>query len=421
MGGEETEVSGTTTTVLIEAANFEPVGILRSSERLGLRTEGSNRWEKGVDPYLASPAATVATRLMLELTGARWTASADVHGDLPQPQVVPLRPKRASEKLGLEVAPARQKEILSRLGFDADGDGYRIPTWRARDVTREIDLVEEVARFELSEIPFTLPEKDVSFGRLTREQRVRRTVEDVLVGCGFAEAYTPSFPVTAETVVLRDAIAPSLVDAARANLAVDNTGVALFEIARVYRPEERRHVAGIVEGGIAGAKWAVEQVYAALKLEPSYERASEPLLHPGKAARTAEGWVGELHPRQLDGAWGAFELDLDTLASRAQETIRAADVSPFPELRQDLAFAVDEDVPAAALLTVIRDAGGPELLDVAVFDEYRGEQVGAGRRSLAFRVAFGSPERTLTDEEAAVLRARIVEAVRERFGAELRA
>ena len=422
MGGEETEVSERTTNVLIEAANFEPVGILGSSERLALRTEGSNRWEKGVDPYLAGPAATLATQLLVELAGARWSGGADVHEGLPPRRTVPLRPERATAKLGLAVAPARQETILAKLGFEPDGAGYRVPTWRARDITREIDLIEEVARFELSEIPFTLPEKDVSFGRLTREQKIRRVVEDVLVGSGFAEAYTPSFPVTADTVVLRQAIAPNLIEAARLNVSVGNAGIALFEIARVFGgPEERRHVAGVIEGGIAEAKWAVEQVYATLKLEPSYERTSEPFLHPGKAARTAEGWLGELHPQELDGTWGAFELDLDALVAAAPEAVRAADVSPFPELRQDLAFVVDDEVPAAALAAAIRAAGQPELRDVAVFDEYRGAQIGAGRRSVAFRVAFGSHERTLTDEDAAVLRTRIVDALRERFDAELRA
>ena len=420
MGGEETEVTDGTSNVLLEAANFEPVGILRSSERLGLRTEGSNRWEKGVDPYLAAPAATLATQLMVALTGARWTAAADAHRELPEPRVIPLRPERTSATLGLDVPAERQGAILARLGFDRKGDGFGVPTWRARDVTREIDLVEEVARFELSEIPFTLPQKDVSFGRLTRAQRSQRAVEETLVGCGFAEAYTPSFPVTADAVRLRTAIVPSLVQAARFNLSVDNTGIALFEIARVYLSEERKHVAGVVEGGLADAKWAVEQIYAALRLEPEYERASEPFLHPGKAARTREGWVGELHPLELDGVWGAFELDLDALAAAAPEVVHPAEVSPYPEVRQDLAFVVDEDVPSAALAQAIRGAAGPELLDVSVFDEYRGGQIPAGKRSLAFRVAFGALDRTLTDDDAGAIRARIVDRLRQRFGAELR-
>jgi phenylalanyl-tRNA synthetase beta chain len=435
MGGEETEVSGATTNVLLEAANFEPVGILRTSERHALRTEGSNRWEKGVDPHVAGAAAAMATRMIVELAGARWTGATDVQGELPEPPVITLRPERVTEVLGLEVPD--QAEILAKIGFERSGDGYRVPTWRLREVTREIDLVEEVSRFRMEEIPFTLPRRDVTFGRLTRWQQLRRVVEDALVGAGFAEAYTPTFvaegdyrlpePISAEAAALRTALAPSLVEAARQNVAWGNADVALFEIARVYRasggelPDERWHVAGVVEGGIAEAKWAVEQLYAALKLAAAVERGDEPLLHPGKAARTAEGWFGELHPTLLDGTWGAFELDLDALVEHAPAAVSYADISAFPEVRQDLAFVVDEDVPAAELLAALREAGAPELRDAAVFDEYRGTQVGDGKRSLAFRVAFGSLERTLTDEEATAVRARIVDALASRFGAVLRA
>jgi phenylalanyl-tRNA synthetase beta chain len=434
MGGEETEVSEKTTSVLLEAANFEPIGILRSSERLSIRTEGSNRWEKGVDPYLAGPAAVFATQLLVELAGARWTGAADVQGELPKPAVVPLRPTRATEVLGLDVPPERQVEILVRLGFECEGEGlgFRVPTWRARDVTREIDLVEEVARFELANIPFTLPRREAMFGRLTSWQKARRTVEDVLVGCGWSEAYTPSLvpagpivlpePISAELGALRDSLMPSLIGAARGNRAVDVESVALFEIAHVY-PEpggESWHVAGIVDGGFAEAKWAVEQVYAALGIEPVFERTAEPFLHPGKAARTVEGWVGELHPAELDGEWGAFELDLDVLAA-AMGMTRFADVSEYPELRQDLAFVVGDDASAAELLAAIRAAGGELLRDVSVFDEYRGAQIGGGKRSLAFRLAFGSAERTLTDEDVAPVRTAIADAVGKQFEAVLRA
>jgi phenylalanyl-tRNA synthetase beta chain len=436
MGGEETEVAPTTTSVLVEAANFEPVGILRSSERLGLRTEGSNRWEKGVDPELAGPSATLATRLIVELAGARWTGHLDVRAPLPDASVISLRPERTSAVIGLDVPADEQSAILARLGFEGAGDGFRVPSWRARDVTREIDLVEEVARFKMEEIPFTLPDRDVTFGRLTRGQRLRRLVEDVLVGAGFSEVYTSTFvaqgelrlpePLSAEAAALRSSLVESLVDAARHNLAVGTSEVALFEVARTYRaaeplPDERRHVAGIVDGGFADAKWAVEQLYGALKIEPSYERAAESFLHPGRSARTGQGWVGELHPGLLEGTWGAFELDLDALVAASQEAVVFEEVSPYPEVRQDLAFVVAEDVPAAALEEAIREAGGPELRSVAVFDEYRGEQVGEGKRSLAFRVAFGSPGRTLTDAEAGELRSRIVALVADRFAAVLRA
>ena len=436
MGGEETEVSERTTSVLLEAANFEPISLLRTSERLALRTEGSNRWEKGVDPYLAGPAATMATRLVVELSSARWTGASDVQANMPDPVVLTLRPERTNALLGLDVPAERQTATLEKLGFERDGKGFRVPTWRARDVTREIDLVEEVARFVMEEIPFTLPEHSVTFGRLTRWQQARRRVEDVLAGCGFSEAYTSSFvaegdlrlpePISQEAAALRTSLGASLVAAARGNLAVGATEVALFEIARTYRkggelPDERWHVAGVVDGGFAEAKWAVEQLYAALKVEPAYSRASEPLLHPGKAAQTAEGWVGELHPTVLEGTWGAFELDLDALVERASAAVEFEAVSDYPPVRQDLAFVVDAALPAGDLLASIREAGAPELQTAAVFDEYRGEQVGPGKKSLAFRVSFGSLERTLTDEEAAAVRGRIVQLLADRHGAVLRA
>ena len=438
MGGEETEVSASTTNVLLEAANFEPVGILRSSERHALRTEGSNRWEKGVDPYVAGQAATYATQLLAELSGARWTGAEDVQAELPQPAVIPLRPERASGLIGLEVFEGEQAELLGRVGFEQLKKGFRVPTWRARDVTREVDLIEEVARFKLAEIPFTLPTREAMFGRLTREQRLRRQVEDVLVGAGYAEVYTPTFvadgdlrlpePLSAEAAAIRTVLHASLVDPARRNADAGEEDVALFEVARVYRdvgeplPLERWHVAGIADGGFAEAKWAVEQIYSALGVEPAYERTVEPFLHPGKAARTTEGWLGELHPTLLEGAWGAFELDLDALAETAPEVVDFDPVSPYPELRQDLAFVVGEDAPAADVLAAIREAAGELLQELEVFDEYRNPAtIGEGKRSLAFRLAFGSPERTLTDEDVAPVRASIVDALAARFGAVLRA
>jgi len=437
MGGEETQVSASTTNVLLEAANFEPIGILRSSERHALRTEASNRWEKSVDPYVAGQAATYATQLVVELTGARWTGAEDVEAGLPKPGVIRLRPERTSGLIGLDVPEEEQAEILGRLGFTQLKKGFRVPTWRARDVTREVDLIEEVARFKLPEVPFTLPRREAMFGRLSRPQRLRRLVEDVLVGAGYAEVYTSTFvadgdlrlpePLSAEAAAIRTVLYVSLLEPARRNSESGAEDVALFEVARVYRdvgeglPQERWHVAGVADGGFAEAKWAVEQVYSALGVEPAYERTSEPYLHPGKAAQTTEGWLGELHPAELDGVWGAFELDLDALAEAAPEVVGFEEVSPYPEVRQDLAFVVDEDVPASEVLAAIREAAGELLRDLEVFDEYRGEQTGEGKRSLAFRLAFGSPERTLTDEDVAPVRASIVDALATRFGAVLRA
>jgi len=188
MGGEETEIGEGTRNVLLEAANFEPYTIFRTSERLRLRTEGSNRWEKGVDPYLAPHAARLATQLVAELAGARWTGDTDVKGELPEPPVVHYRTGRANKIVGIEIEEQEQKDILERLGFDvAPGWDVHVPSWRLRDTTREIDLVEEVARVHgLETIPFTLPLRSAMFGRLSKDQRLRRLVEDVLAGAGFA-------------------------------------------------------------------------------------------------------------------------------------------------------------------------------------------------------------------------------------------
>jgi len=440
MGGEETEVRPETTSLLLEAANFDPVGILHTSERLGLRTEGSNRWEKGVDPYLAEHAARLATQLIVETSGARWVGETDAHEQLPARPVVELRTTRTNALVGLAVPDDRQFDILRKLGFEVDGETVTVPTWRARDVTREADLIEEVARFVLDEVPFTLPARRDAIGRLTREQQLRRTIEDVLAGCGLSEAYTPSLvaddpdpdalrlslPLSSDQSVLRTTILPSLIAAAERNRSVGNERVALFEIARVYLPsgaqlpDEHWRIAGVVEGAYADAKGVVDTVLDALKIAPEIERGSHPLLHPGKTAELPQGWIGEVHPAVATG-WAAFELDLGALAAATPERVLYEDVITFPSVLQDLAFIVDEDVPAAALAAAMREAAGPELREVEVFDEYRGAQTGAGKRSLAFRVAFGSPGRTLTDEDAAELRTRIVDALRERFSAELRA
>jgi phenylalanyl-tRNA synthetase beta chain len=440
MGGEETEVTEGTTEVLLEAANFEPVSLLESSERLKLRTEGSNRWEKGVDPHLAPQAAALATELIVELAGARWVGDRDEHGPLPERPVVRFRPERTTAVVGLEVPDERQHALLGRLGFERRNGDVAVPTWRARDVTREIDVVEEVARFVLSDLPETLPLRRHMTGRLTREQALQRLVEDVLTGAGLSEAYTPSLvpaawepegeklpePMSEEQTVLRRRLLPSLLDSVRRNVDAGNREIGLWEIAHAYLPgaglpAEETHVAAVVEGGFARAKGIVEAVYLALRKDAAFEPGQNDLLHPGKAARTEAGVVGELHPALLEGSWGAFELDLATLLAGAGEAREYEDVITFPAVKQDLAFVVDEDVPAAALVATAREAAGPELREMRAFDVYRGPQVGEGRKSIAFAVEFQSPEGTLSDEDAAQLRQRIVDELNRRYAAELRA
>ncbi len=429
MGGEDSEVRPDTTAVLLEAANFDPLTILRTSRRLRLRSEASTRWEKGVDPQLAEQAAVYATQLLVELAGARWTGHTDVQGELPPPQVVRLRPDRVNALIGIEIPEPFQRETLEWLGFDVTDElAVTVPSWRARDVTRDVDLIEEVARFRLDEVPATLPLRSAMFGWLTRLQKLRRLVEDVLVGAGWFEAYTWSLvpddgsesvrlpePLSAEQAVLRPDLRHGLLESARRNANAGNEGVALFEVARVYRPtggelpEEHWHVAGITEGGFARAKGSVEALYDALRVEPTFER------RPGRAAETAEGVVEEL----ADG-WGWFELDLDALLDRASTLEVYEDVITFPAVKQDLAFVVDESVAAGDLIAAAKEAAGPDLRDLRVFDVYRGEQVGEDKKSVALAASFQSPERTLSDEDAARSREKIVAALAARFGAELR-
>jgi phenylalanyl-tRNA synthetase beta chain len=273
------------------------------------------------------------------------------------------------------------------------------------------------------------------FGRLSPAQRLRRTVEDVLVGAGLSEAYTWSLvgedahprpvelpePLSSDQRLLRTELLPGLVESARHNHELGFEHVALFEIARVYvpgaerLPDESWHVAGIVvaggdEAAFYRAKGAVETLLAALKLEPRFERG------PGGSAVLEGGLV-----RPLGEGTAGFELDLDALVARVPALPLYEDVITYPAVKQDLAFVVDEGVAAGDLVDAAREAAGPELREMRVFDVYRGDQAGPGRKSLAFRVAFQSPDRTLTDEDAAGLRDRIVGALAERFRATLRA
>ncbi|MGZ4338987.1 MAG: phenylalanine--tRNA ligase subunit beta [Gaiellaceae bacterium] len=440
MGGENTEVSERTTSVVLETANFEPLTVLRSGERHHMRSEAQTRWEKGVDYHAAELAARYASELLVS-QGARWTGENEVRADPPAPPRIEYRSAYASEAVGLELPDAEQRERLGRLGFAVEDDWTVVtPTWRARDVVRDVDLVEEVARFRLEDVPATLPRRQAMFGRLTHEQRLRRQVEDVLVGAGLYEAYTYSLqhgdpdpnaielplPLSQQQRVLRTTLAVGLLGAAQHNVDVGNANVGLFEVAHVYLPpgpvpEERWCLGGIVQGDFFRAKGIVEAVFDALHVEPLWAQvdlARELMV----AAAVQSGWVGTYSPLiPLDGEWSAFELDLDELFSLVPERIEYRDVITYPPLRQDLAFVVDEAAPAGELIAAAREAAGEELREARFLSDYRGDPIPAGRKSVAFSVAFQSSERTLTDDDAARLRGAIVESLSARFGAELRA
>jgi phenylalanyl-tRNA synthetase beta chain len=483
MGGERSEVHDGTTRVLMEVANWDGPNIHRTSQLLGLRSEASGRFEKGLAPEQALEAQIVATRLMLELTGARLVpGTLDVGGPGPPAKLIHLREHRVADLLGRAIPRPRQAEILRALEFAVEeapgGLDVLVPAFRRNDVTREADLVEEVARIDgLEKLPATLPARRGSAGRLTTEQRLRRRAIDALVGRGMFETVGWSFteagladrlrlapddprrrfvvlenPMSEDHSVLRTTLVGALLDAARHNAARGRPDLALFEAGTVYLdegaklPHEHRALGGVITGGLhpqtwdtpdppkAGffaAKGLLGAALDAVRVRWDVEPATEPFLHPGRSARVLAGgedvgWIGELHPLvarawDLDHGAALFEVDLDRVLTHADAVPRYVDLTSFPALRLDLSVTLAEDVPAATVVAAVREAGGALLADARVFDLYHGEQVGEGRKSLALALAFRAGDRTLTDEDVVPLRERIVAALRDGLGGELRA
>jgi phenylalanyl-tRNA synthetase beta chain len=482
MGGERSEVHEGTTRVLMEVANWHGPTIHRTSQLLSLRSEASSRFEKGLAPEQAMESQIVATQLMLELTGATLRpGTIDVGGPGPPPAVIRLRERKVADVLGRPIARERQAEILEALEFGVteapDGLDVSVPAFRRIDVYREADLVEEVARVDgLDKLPATLPKRRGTAGLLTTRQRLRRRAVDALVGRGMYETVGWSFtdpgladrlrldaddrrrsfvtlenPMSEDQSVLRTTLAGALLDVARHNVARGRADLALFESGTVYRatgeklPHEHRALGGILTGrlhpqtwgtaeppraGFFAAKGLLGAALDAVRVTWWVEPATEPFLHPGRTARIRAagedvGWIGELHPIvartwDLDAA-ALFEVDLDRVLAHADAVPQYVDLTSFPALHLDLSVALPEDVPAETVLATVREAGGTLLTDVRVFDVYHGAQVGEGRKSLALALSFRAPDRTLTDEDVAPLRDRIVEALREALGGELRA
>jgi phenylalanyl-tRNA synthetase beta chain len=487
MGGARSEVNEGTTRVLMESATWDGPNIQRTSTRLGLRSEASGRFEKGLAPEQAMDAQAVATRLMIELCGARVApGTLDVAGLAGWDRshaTIRLRDARVSGLLGAAIARERSAEILTALGFDVaqadDGLDVTVPAFRRRDVTREADLIEEVARIDgVDKLPATLPASGHAVGRLTPAQRLRRRAADALAAAGLHEAIGWSWsppeladrlrlpvddprrravavenPMSAEHALMRTTLLGSLLDVARRNVTHGTPDVAIFESGAVYLPRDGEplpaepHTVGVLLTGAVrspswrepeppaadfyAAKGVLASLLGALRVDWSVVERSEPFLHPGRAAAVVVagqrvGWLGELHPSiaaewELGGAVACFELDLDAAIAAVPGPVRYEDYTSFPEVRQDLAVVVPQAVAAAEVVHAVRDAGGPLLASVELFDVYRGEQIGADEVSLALRLAFRSPERTLTDEEVAERRAAIEAALAERVGGRIRA
>lgn len=483
MGGARSEVQDSTTRVLMEAATWNGANIHRTSLSLGLRSEASGRFEKQLQPEQAMQAQAVATQLMIELCGARvLPGTIDLGGAGPDPVTIRLREARVTGLLGLEIPRARQAEILTALEFavaDADdGLDVSVPAFRRADVTREADLIEEVARLgALETLPATLPSRHGASGRLTPEQRLRRRAADALAGHGLHEivgwsfaapelarrlrisdrpAVTLANPMSAELAQLRTTLLGSLLDVAQRNHARGANRLALFEAGAVYVPRagqagpaEPFHLGVLLSGAVRPPSWrepapppadffAAKGVLAGLlsalrvpwSLDAEDPEEPEPFLHPGRAARILiggepAGWIGEIHP-QVAAAWDrsdpptAFELDLDAVAQRVHVT-RYAALESFPEVREDLAVIVADAVSAEQVTEVVLRAGRPLLRAAEIFDVYRdAERIGAGNVSLALRLSFRAADRTLTDEETAGTRRAIAAALTEQLSGRVR-
>ena len=467
MGGNRSEVQADTTRVLMEAANWNAANIHATSLKLGLRSEASARFEKGLAPEQALDGQAVATRLMLELTGARAVpGTIDVGGGGARDLVVRLRDKKVVSLLGVAITRSESALHLARLGFATDerpdGLDVTVPPFRRNDVTREADLVEEVARLHgvNDQLPATLPRRRGAIGVLTVAQRLRRRAEDVLVGGGLLEVAGWSFesigrdeqlrlpgddprrahvvienPMSEDESVLRTTLLGSLLHVARRNAARGQGVPGIFESGRVYLatpetlPAEHHALGALVAGDIFAAKAHLEAVLGALRVAASFVADPQPFLHPGRSAAVLAdgvpcGWVGDVHPLvaaqwDLDGV-AAFEIDLDAVIQHAAPVAQYEDLTSFPELREDIAVVVDAAVPAAAVLQTVRNAGGRLLARAEVFDVYRGEQIPAGRTSLAIALTFRARDRTLTDADVAPLREKIVARLASELGGELR-
>jgi phenylalanyl-tRNA synthetase beta chain len=492
MGGERSEVRAETSRVLMEVACWDGPNIHKTSWALGLRSEASGRFEKGLAPEQCMHAQAVATRLMIEVCGAKLVPGTIDLAWKPAPaQKIPLRERKVEAILGMPVSRTRQAEILRALDFGVtevggalseegassasarvlhEDDGplgergldVTVPAVRRNDVTREADLIEEVARIHgLGELPATLPARRGAYGRLSPAQRLRRRAVDVLVGRGLYETVGWTFtsptlhdrlrlpeqdprrrapvlenPLSEDQSLLRTTLLGSLLDVAAHNSARGTVDLRLFEMGSSFvqdgEPAANAKGMGIREHSALGVllsgrlkpptwgasdppradlfavKGVLEALGEALRVELECRPGSQPFLHP----LVAREWG-------IEGA-AAMELELDPLLAMAGGEHAYRDVISYPVLRQDLAVVLPEDVPAGQVLETVRQAASQLLDEVSVFDVYSGPQVGAGKRSLALSLAFRAPDRTLTDEDVAPVRTRIVAALGE-LGGELRA
>ena len=475
MGGEHSGVTEATTDILIECAFFDPEAIARTGQKLGLVSDARSRFERGVDPAFVEGGLALATQMAIELAGGE--ASEPVRaGEAPlAPRTVTYRPERCAGLGGLDVAEARQRDILQRLGFAVeDGNPWTIevPSWR-RDVIGSADIVEEVIRIEgIDKVPSTpLPRAPgVARPTATAEQLLERKVRRTAAARGLNEAVTWSFvseaeaapfggsawilenPISEEMKAMRPSLLPGLLTATVRNMARGADSVRLFEVGRRYLADRERPTLGLVLAGERGARhWRAGRTSGFDALDAKAEAlailaaAGAPVdtlqalapasavYHPGRSARLSLGpkntlaEFGELHPStlkafDLDGPVVAAEIYLDALPQkRATGRMRSAYAPPaLHAVKRDFAFLVPAELAADPLLRAVRGADKAAIAGVSLFDVFTGAGVPEGSKSLAVEVTLQPGEKSFTDEELKAISERIVAAAA-KLGAVLRA
>lgn len=484
MGGLDSEVGADTVDIMLESAHFDNLAVRRTARRLGLHSEASGRFEKGVDPNGCLFAADRAAALIRELAGGTVLAGAvDVYPAPALPRRISLRPDRVNALLGTRLDEAEMTAILRRLGLEvAAGQGclaVTVPT-RRPDIEGEADLAEEIARiYGYNRIPVTFPRSPVEPAPAGVERGLLEAAREVCLGAGLNEVLTFSFmspeawdrmslpaddplrravtvanPLSEDQRVMRTSLLPLLLDAVAANVRHRTTDVAIFEIGRVYRPKrlpmdelpEERLMLGIaMTGNLEPPTWrapARPADFFVLKglVEALLERlgvagaafvpGQPPSFHPGRAASLivdgrAVGVVGEAHPSvqaayDLPGRVYLAELDLTEIIAFASPWRPYRPLPRYPAADRDLAFALPIDIPAGRVAEVIRHSAGDLLSDLRLFDVYQGEQVEPGWRSLAYALTYQAPDRTLTDAEVESVHNRVRQALQNELGARLR-
>ena len=475
MGGADSEVTGTTRVTLLESAYFNPLSVRRTSKKLGLKTEASMRFERGVDPLVAGAALARACGLLEQISAGRAGGEAvDRHPSPAQPRQLPLRRAKVAGLLGADIPAADVRRILESLDFvlaDA-GDGWQVtvPTRRV-DIVREVDLIEEVARhYGFDRIPSRFPAlaspPPPPDPRITQARQLRA----LMTGAGFSEALTFGFigqpaaapfaaegdlvpianPLSENFAVLRPSALPGLIDAVAHNRRREQQDVRLFEVGNRFlaRSGERRALACAWAGTIGGDHWSaaarpvdffdikgiVERICDGVGVAVRTEPHAEPWLAPGRAAaivmddsskRTGIGTLGQLaaevaeqHGIPAGDVVYVAEIDLDAVdALKAGGVPRVQPLPRYPSVTRDISLLVDDTLPAAVIRGTISAAAPETLVRVREFDRYQGKGIPEGKVSLSLRLTFRSPERTLTDAEVQSAMDGVVAALREKHGA----